>query len=139
MWPTPPELELLRTIARSLQSAEYRPILVKDLPDVEEMSNEDKVRSFADASRFVVLENTFPAGQIAECKILSTNRIVTVFLRQEGAGSSYMVTDYHKDFDFMEEFTYRNASPESLRLALERACDWAERKIEERRQFFNER
>ncbi len=136
---TPPEVEWLRTIVRHLRDSGYKPVLVKELPDVEEMSNEDKVRSFADASRFVVLENTFPAGQIAECKILSTNRIVTAFLRQEGAGSSYMVTDYHQDFDFMEEFTYQADDPESLRLALRRACDWAEQKIAQRREFFNER
>jgi hypothetical protein len=134
---TGPELAVLHEISKILEQRGYSPILAKDLPDVLEMSNEDKVRSLADASRFVLLENSFPAGQIAECKILSANRIVTAFLRQENRGSSFMVTDYSIDFRFMNEFTYKENDNTALLEAVEAATAWAEEEIARRRNFFN--
>ena len=131
------DIQRLRDISLIMKSMGYDPIIVKDQPDIAEMSNEDKVRSFADASRFVLLENSFPAGQIAECKIMSTNRIVTATIREEGTGSSYMVTDYHKDFDFMNEFTFNSLKKGALEDAIDKAVEWAEIKIAERREFFD--
>lgn len=71
-----------------------------------------------------------------ECKICSTNRIVTAALREEGRGSSFMVTDYFKDFDFMEEFTY-TVDGKSLEEAVGRALAWAEKKCKDRREYFD--
>jgi hypothetical protein len=130
------ELELLLTIRDILHSRGYEGVLVKEQPDIPELSNEDKVRTFAGLCRFVLLENTFASGQIAECKICSTNRIVTAVLRKQGGGSSFMVTDYFKDFDFMEEFTYSDDEI-SLATSIGSAIDWAETKITERKHYFN--
>lgn len=121
-----PEIERLHAIRDCVHSAGYQPLLVKDYPDIPELSNEEKVRVFADASRFVILENTFPAGQIAELKMCATNRIVTAALRERGKGSSFMVTDYFKDFDFIKEFEYRD--PGSLNPAVESALKWVNKK-----------
>ena len=84
----------------------------------------------------MVIENTFPAGQIAECKLCSTNRIITAALREKGKGSSFMVTDYFKDYDFMEEFEYENDS-DSLSAALDKAITWADIKIKERIAYYD--
>jgi hypothetical protein len=133
---TPPEVQVLETIASVLAKLQYKPLLVKDHPDIPEVSNEEKVRILADLSRFVVLENSYPAGQIVECKICATNRIITAAVRKEGCGSSYMVTDYFKDFDFMKEFTYGTADAE-LPQAVERGATWAESKTAERRDYYD--
>jgi hypothetical protein len=130
------ELNRLRQIRHFVNSLGYDGLLVKEHPDIPELSNEDKVRTFAGLCRFVLLENSFPAGQIVESKICSTNRIVTAALREEGRGSSFMVTDYFKDFDFMEEFTYAYEE-ESLSACVKNAINWAEGKIGERRQYFD--
>ena len=130
------ELKRLLSIRDILPSLGYQGILVKEHPDIPELSNEDKVRTFAGLCRFVLLENSFPAGQIVECKICSTNRIVTAALREEGCGSSFMVTDYFKDFDFMKEFTY-TLDGESLVAAVQQGVGWADKKVEERRQYFD--
>jgi hypothetical protein len=130
------ELNRILVIRDIIGTHGYEGILVKEHPDIPELSNEDKVRTFAGLCRFVFIENTFPAGQIVECKICSTNRIVTAALREEGQGSSFMVTDYFKDFDFMKEFIYR-MNGKSLAEVVGRALTWAEKKSEERREYFD--
>lgn len=60
--------------------------------------------TFWRASRFVLLDNSFAAGQIAELKIRATNRFVNG--RAQAAGSSWMVADHDLDFNFMKEFEY---------------------------------
>lgn len=130
------ELQYLIRISEHLKANGYSPLLVKDYPDIPELSNEEKARVFADNSRFVIIENTFPAGQIAECKMYATNRIICAALRQHGKGSSYMVTDYFKDFDFMAEFEYEETK-ESIEQALSLATEWAENKIKERIHYYN--
>lgn len=134
---TPPEIKTLQAISDVLKSLQYKPLLVKDHPDIPEVSNEEKVRILADLSRFVVLENSYPAGQIAECKICATNRIITAALRKDGCGSSFMVTDYFKDFDFMKEFTY-GTEQDLLPQAVERGTVWAESKTAERREYYDQ-
>ena len=129
-----PELQRLHDIRSFLEKLKYNTVLVKEHPDIPELSNEDKVRIISGFCKFVLMENTFPAGQIAECKICSTNRIVTASLREVGTGSSYMVTDYFKDFDFMEEFEYELAGLESV---VRQAVQWGENKVDERMQYFN--
>lgn len=130
------EFERLQVICDYLRGRHYDPILVKTHPDIPELSNEEKVRVFADHSRFVVLENSFPAGQIAELKMCSTNRIITATVRETGRGSSFMVTDYFRDFDFIKEFEYADEG-ESLKSGLASAIEWAERKIKERTEYYN--
>lgn len=131
------ELKRLIAICDFLKTKKYTPILVKDQPDIPELSNEEKVRVFADTSRFVIIENSFPAGQIAECKICSTNRIITATLREKGKGSSFMVTDYFKDFNFMHEFEY-NDTIDSLQESIANAIIWAEDRIKERIEYYNQ-
>ena len=65
----------------------------------------------------------------------ATNRIITASMRESGKGSSYMVTDYFKDFDFIKEFEYKDSV--SIREPLERALNWAELKLQERREYYN--
>jgi len=132
------ESKRLEDIANIVKKMGYHPLMVKEHPDIPEFSNEDKVRSFADASRFVILENSYAAGQIAECKILATNRIVSIFLRKEGMGSSFMVTDYHKDFNFINEFTYDGKDIKTLESAIRAGVKWAEEEINNRRRFLDQ-
>jgi len=130
------ELERLHSISTLLAAAGYAPILVKEHEDIPELSNEEKVRVFADHSRFVVLENSFPAGQIAEIKMCSNNRIITAAMRERGQGSSYMVTDYSNDYDFIKEFEYEMTS-DSLCVAINLAVAWAEEQIKRRINYYN--
>ncbi|MBN2561990.1 MAG: PocR ligand-binding domain-containing protein [Phycisphaerae bacterium] len=130
-------LDLLREIQDLLSRRDYRPMLVKDHGDIDSMSNEQKVMAIAYASRFAVIENSYPAGQIDECRLCAMNRIVTATLRQEGKGSSFLVTDYDIDFPFMREFVYEPSSRgRALPVVLSRAVRWAEATLQKRQEFF---
>ena len=128
-------LKALRQIQKIVNSCSYLGVLVKDQPEIEEISNEEKVRLFADNSRFVVLENSFPAGQIAELKMLATNRIVTAILRREGMRSSWMVSDYDVDFNFMKEFEYKGE--DDLQETINKATSWAETHLARKKSALN--
>jgi len=128
------EMERLRQISSSVAKRGYTPMLASDFPDVPEASNEEKVRYLADASRFVILENSTPGGQLFEAKMLVDNRIVTAFFRETGKIASYMLSDLYKDFNFVQEFTYE---PHSLDAAMEQVIAWAEDKVIERREWFD--
>jgi hypothetical protein len=130
------ELQLLTVACDELAKLGYKPILVKHEPDIPEMSNEEKVRVLADTSKFVLLENSYAAGQIAELKMCSTNRIITACLREAGKGSSWMVTDYSKDYDFIKEFEYKSQG-ESFLLAIQSAVAWAENLVEQRIAYYD--
>lgn len=128
------EMERLRQISSAVRGHNYTPIVASDFPDVPEASNEEKVRYLADASRFVIVENSTPGGQLFEAKMLADNRIVTAFLREEGKLASYMVSDLHKDYNFMQEFTYEAGSVNAV---IERVITWAEGKVSERKAWFD--
>lgn len=128
-------LKTLRQIQEIVNSCDYLGLLVKDQPEIEEISNEEKVRLFADCSRFVILENSFSAGQIAELKMLATNRILTIILRRKGMGSSWMVSDYDVDFNFMKEFQYKDQN--DLQEILKKAIPWAEIHLARKKSVLN--
>ena len=130
------ELKILRSIQTTLKELGYTGIIVKDFDDIPQQSNEEKVRLMASASRFVILENSYPAGQIAELsKICSTSRTITATLREDGKGSSFMVTDYDIDYNHIKEFNY--SVIKDLKDIVTQAVDWAEIKIEERINHYN--
>jgi len=119
------ELKVLHKIQQILHSLNYKSILVKDLDDIPSQCNEEKVRLCAQLTEFTILENSYPAGQIAELsKICSTSRIVTATLRDENKGSSYMVTDYDIDYNHIKEFKYKNTNDLEIKVKL--AIKWAE-------------
>ena len=118
----------LDAIAGCLRLLGLIPVIVKTLPDIPVQSNEEKVRCFADLSKCVLVENSFPAGQILELKVCSTNRIVTAMLREQGKGSSFLSTDFHADFKFMREFEYTtdDHSISRLECQITRAIIWSD-------------
>jgi hypothetical protein len=130
------ELEILREVQKCVSTRGFIGHMVKDAPDIPEMTNEEKVRALADASRFVIVENSYPAGQIAELKMLSTNRVTTAILREQGKGSTWMVADYDLDYRFMREFVYE---PRHLSDIVDAACDWAHQSVSERTRQLDKR
>lgn len=129
----------LNAIAGCIRLLGLIPVIIKRLPDIPVQSNEEKVRCFADLSKCVLVENSFPAGQILELKICSTNRIVTSMLREQGKGSSFMSTDFHADFKFMGEFEYTtdDHSISSLECQIIRTIIWSDIIIKRREAIYS--
>jgi len=130
------ELKLLQRIQKILSDLNYNSIIVKDLDDIPAQSNEEKVRLCAHLSKFSIIENSYPAGQIAELsKICSTSRIVTATLRESGKGSTYMVTDYDIDYNHIKEFIYEDSC--DLENKVKDAVVWAEGYIKGKIEYLN--
>lgn len=129
------EIHRLRAIEDSLGYLGYEGLVVKDISDIDIQSIEEKVNMLASLCRFVICENSVASGHIDELKICANNRFVTAIVQQEGMGATWMQADYSKDFAFIKTFTYRDVK--SIDSCVRQAVDWAEDKVEDRRQFFN--
>jgi hypothetical protein len=129
------EIGRLRSIQAKLSELAYNGIVVKDIVDIDIQSVEEKVNMLASLSRFVICENSVASGHIDELKICATNRFVTAILQQEGMGATWMQADYPLDFSFMKTFSYSTRT--RINAAVEKAVEWAEKKLNERKSFFN--
>jgi len=129
------EIDRLRSIQAKLKNLGYTGIIVKDIADIDIQSVEEKVNMLASLSRFVICENSTTSGHIDELKICATNRFVTAILQQEGMGATWMQADYPLDFSFIKTFFYptRTETPS----AVEKAAEWAEKKLNERKLYFD--
>lgn len=129
------EIHRLRAIQNSVGHLGYEGLVVKDISDIDIQSIEEKVNMLASLCRFVICDNSVASGHIDELKICANNRFVTAIVQQDGMGATWMQADYSKDFAFMETFTYRDVA--SMDSCIQCAAKWAEDKVEDRRQFFN--
>ena len=126
---TGPELEELIQVRDSLRGMGYDAELVKDLPEIPMMSNEEKVRLWTMVSRFAVIVDRVPAGQIAEYIMLREQRTIVALVRPIGAGSTYMIGDDSSvDVNFIRRFEFEYTPLSVLRAA----TDWAEGMVRER-------
>lgn len=120
--------ELLQ-VRDHLRTAGYRASLIEDLGGLPEMSNEAKVRLWTSASRFCVMIDSEPAGQIAEYEYLKSQSTIFAILRPGGKASTSMIADGHLiDFGFIESFKFRDSPLEII----DTAIDWAEDLIRKR-------
>lgn len=129
------ELEKLRYIQKLLTRFGFHGILLKDYPDIEEESNEEKAMRFIALANFVIMENSVPSGHIDEFKILSFFRKVTCVLNYKGIGSTWMQADYEQDFNFIKFFDYSELNLDTVSEAIE----WGTNKINERKENFNQK
>jgi hypothetical protein len=129
------ELQELLQVRDAIRAKGYHAELIKDLPEIPMMSNEEKVRLWTLASRFSVMVDRVPAGHLAEYVILREQRSILALLRQKGTGSSYMVGDDPLvDQNFVKLFEF-GASPLEL---LPDVAEWAENVASARERAYGE-
>jgi hypothetical protein len=106
-----------------LRTKNYEAYLLKELPEHPLMSNEEKARFWALASRFCVMIDQEASGHIAEYAYLGTERVVLAFLRLKGKGSTYMIGDDSLvERNNIKLFEYESSPLQSL----DDAIVWAE-------------
>lgn len=128
-------LHRLRHIASRLKGLGYDPVLLKDFRDVPMQSSEEKLVTFAMLARFVVLEDSEPAGQIDELSILARNRIITAVLRERGKGGTFMQIDYEQDFGaFVRVWEYDS---QELNRTVANLTRWAEATVKKREAIYD--
>lgn len=120
---------LLR-IKAELKVLGYQPFLAREEDEVPFMSLEEKVKGLLHLSRFAVMEDTEPGGQIAEYEYCREGRHILVVLREKDQGSTWMTADAHlADVNYIRLLEY---SSENLGEVLKDACLWAESFLERR-------
>jgi hypothetical protein len=118
-----PELEELREVRDFLRARGYDADLIKELPEIPMMSNEEKVRLWAIVSRFCVMIDRMPTGHIAEYPFLREQRSILAVLRPRGSGSTYMIGDDHLvDVNFINVCEFE----ETPLNVLDEVIEWAE-------------
>jgi hypothetical protein len=126
-------LELIQ-VRDYLRGLGYDAELIKDLPEIQMMSNEEKVRLWTLVSRFVVMVDRLPAGHLVEYLAIREQRTIMALLRQQGHGSTYMIGDDAKvDLNFIKVFEF-DVTPLSV---LNSSREWAEKIVQERTTAYN--
>lgn len=122
----------LRRIAEQLAKDGYEPIMLKDIPDHPEMSLRAKAVAVATVSRFVVVEDSEPAGHLVEVADIPTDSI-RVIVRLQGQQSTYLTLGMQLNDRNVTELGY---STDSLEQALKEGVIWAEERVSELRQGY---
>ncbi|ARJ21870.1 hypothetical protein B7492_11755 [Bacillus mycoides] len=125
----------LEDICECVGKMGYTPVLIKKQDEIETITNEEKMLAYASISRFVIIEKSYPAGQIDEAKICAINRFPTIWLQREGMGDTWMQGDYHIDQRSIQLFKYEDAN---VKEKLEEAVKWVEQFIKEKSESLNE-
>ena len=133
---TEPEIHDLIKIQNYLKTKNYNALLIKQIPDIDVHSNEEKVRLWVMLSKFVVMYDTNPSGHIFEYSIVRDSTRITAILRKKNTGSTFMIGDHGiLGHDFMKTFEFNQDPVEPL----DDAIKWAERSSAKRAKEFNEK
>ncbi|MDD4580727.1 MAG: hypothetical protein PHF80_08625 [Methanothrix sp.] len=123
------DLQELLQVRDYLRGKGYNAELIKELPEIPMMSNEEKVRLWTLSSRFCVMVDRIPAGHLAEYQILKSQRSILALLRPVGVGSTYMIGDDELiDLNFIKTFNFEQTPLDML----EDVIDWAEKFVSDR-------
>lgn len=125
----------LERLYKLLEEIGYIPILIKKQNEIESITNEEKMLAYAALSRFIIIEKSYPSGQIVETKISSINRFPTIWLQKEGMGDTWMQGDYHIDQNSIQLFKYKE---ENVKEKLIEAVKWVEDFIKNKSEKLNE-
>lgn len=117
-----PECRELVSVRDALRSKGYEAHLIMDLPEIPEMSLDQKVRLWTLASRFNVMIDRFPSGHVAEYQVLKSQSAVLALIRPKGGGSTFMIGNDVADVNFIRSFEFQDSPLECLPMVVR----WAE-------------
>lgn len=124
----------LQRIQDKLRSLNYEGILLKDYPDIQEQTIEEKLNLFGSIARFIICENSFYSGHIDELSICARNRFVTVIIQETGRYTTYLQMCYPMDFSFIKKIEY---VPDLLEDSVAKAVHIAESLVIKRKRALN--
>ena len=124
-------LARLDIIAVELESLGYKPILIKDIPDNLYQDMSQKVVAIGAIARFVVVDDSSKSGHLAELPLCKQNNWITIIMRLNGVGGSWMTPGASAFSSVILELPY---SETNTRDALTEGTNWAEEKLESLKQ-----
>ncbi|MFS1516396.1 hypothetical protein V1503_07790 [Bacillus sp. SCS-151] len=127
-------MEELENISGVVERMGYQPILIKKQPEIEVLTNEEKMLAYASLSRFIIIEKSVPAGQIDEAKICAVNRFAAIWIQKENTGDTWMQGDYEVDSKNIKVFKYTESTLEEC---LSESVRWVESYLEDKTMRLN--
>jgi hypothetical protein len=121
----------LNTITAELRSLGYKPILIKEVPDNLYQDMSQKVVAIGAIAKFVVVDDSSRSGHLAEIPLCKQNNWVTIIMRLDGVGGSWMTAGASAFSNVILELPY---SETAIRDALAEGTRWAEEKLESLKQ-----
>lgn len=119
----------LRNIRDYLKRLGYDAFLIKELPDLPQLSLEEKVRAWVTSSRYCIIVDREASGHIKEYEIVKQERKPLIFLQPTDGGSTYMIgDDYLVDLNYLNKFEFDQNPMEEI----ENGVRWAEDLLNER-------
>lgn len=113
----------LDAIRALLREVGYRAVLLDEIPEEPHYALAQKFQAVAAVCRFLIFEDSTPAGQIAEMYLARDLDAVRVVLREEGSQSSFMTRGMGLTSSTLREWDYTS---ETLPGVLSDATAWAE-------------
>ncbi|MCC6503393.1 MAG: hypothetical protein IT362_09690 [Deltaproteobacteria bacterium] len=121
-------LERLSKIAIVLKELNYEPLLIRNIPDNPYQDISQKVVAVGAISRFIVVDDSSKSGHLSEVQLCKQNNWITILLRANGIGGSWMTAGAAHFSNVILEKSYDVTNP---KLALKESVHWAEKKMEE--------
>lgn len=116
-------LELLKRIQTHLDNLGFYTYIIKEQPDIIGESVMQKVLRYGLSSRFVIIENSEPAGQLYEFPhVAKFAELTSIVLQREGEGATWMFEDLYHKINNIKKFDYTN---ENLENQIELGITWA--------------
>jgi len=127
------EYSKLSLIKNKLNELGYNAKCVIEEPDKQGETFIKKALRLARDSKFVIIENTEPGGQLYEIAHLELDNFITVILQERNKGSSWIVDGIEKRNDNFEKFEYEDES--NIQESINEGVKWAEQFIFEQSLF----
>lgn len=128
-----PELDEMIRVREYMRVEGYNADLIKQLPEIPLMSNDEKVRLWAMSSRFCIMIDRVPSGHIKEYELLKQQRTIFALLRPKGSGSTYMIGDDEVDINYIKIFEF-DSSPLEV---LHDVSKWSEEVVKKRIEYLD--
>lgn len=121
-------LQRLQVIKDTLKRLDYELLLIKDIPDHPYQDISQKVIAVGAVSRFIVVDDSSKSGHLSEIEICKQNRWITILLRADGIGGTWMTAGASAYSNVILEKSY---SLNTLTKDILEATSWAENTIQE--------
>ncbi|MGA2307832.1 MAG: hypothetical protein ABSH29_27135 [Acidimicrobiales bacterium] len=127
--------ERLRSLSVEVEQLGYLPILADEIPDIRELDLRQKILMLSLACRFVIIEDSVPAGQMTEIPLVEFSRAVVIVLRRTDSHSSWMTQGVSATSNVILEREYDDGNAGQV---LGEGVAWAEQQIERLGRHFDD-
>jgi hypothetical protein len=118
----------LEAIRVALGRAGYHAVLLDEIPEEPNYDLPQKFQAVAAVCRFLVFEDSTPAGHIGEMFLAETLHSVRILLREGEQTSTFMTRGMGLTSKVVREWSY---DPENLEAVIDEAVSWAEEVVTE--------